>query len=136
MTETKAEGATQGIGLKGLPGVLLATLSTQAVASWAMLALASIAPIVAESFGLPPALIGYQIAIIYGVAMLVSLIAGGFVMRWGACRVSQIALLACGTGCLIAMVPSLLAIAVSSILIGSAYGLTNPSAAHLLSRHT
>ena len=77
--------------MKGLPGVLLATLSTQAVASWAMLALASIAPIVAESFGLPPALIGYQIAIIYGVAMLVSLIAGGFVMRWGACRVSQLA---------------------------------------------
>ena len=62
-------------GLKGLPGVLAATLSTQAVASWAMLALAAIAPIVAESFGLPPVLIGYQIAIIYGVAMLVALVA-------------------------------------------------------------
>jgi MFS family permease len=136
MTETKAEGATQGIGLKGLPGVLLATLSTQAVASWAMLALASIAPIVAESFGLPPALIGYQIAIIYGVAMLVSLIAGGFVMRWGACRVSQLALLVAGFGCLIASVPALAALVLASVAIGFAYGLTNPAAAHLLSRYT
>ena len=134
MTDMDARPQTRGI--KGLPGVLAATLSTQAVASWAMLVLAAIAPIVAESFELPPALIGYQIAIIYGVAMLVSLIAGGFVVRWGACRVSQIALLACGTGCLIATVPSLLAIAVASISIGFAYGLTNPSAAHLLSRHT
>src|SRR5690625_4460290 len=136
MMEEGAAGTPQERGRTGRAGVMAATLTAQATASWAMLALAAIAPIVAESFELPPALIGYQIAIIYGVAMLVSLIAGGFVVRWGACRVSQIALLACGTGCLIATVPSLLAIAVASISIGFAYGLTNPSAAHLLSRHT
>src|SRR5690625_335130 len=136
MTETVAARQPQEKGLKGLPGVLAATLSTQAVASWAMLALAALAPIVAESFGLPPVLIGYQIAIIYGVAMLVALVAGGFVMRWGAARVSQIVLVTVAAGCLIAVIPTLPAVALASILIGFAYGLTNPSAAHLLGRYT
>jgi len=136
MMEEGAAGTPQERGLRGLPRVLAATLTTQATASWAMLALAAIAPIVAESFDLPPVLIGYQIAIIYGVAMLVSLLSGGFVTRWGACRVSQIALLASGMGCLVAAIPALPAIAIASVSIGFAYGLTNPSAAHLLSRYT
>lgn len=121
---------------RGLPGVLAATLSTQALGSWAVLALAAIAPTVAENFDLPPVLIGYQIAIVYLFATATSLVAGGLVSRWGGGRVSQICLLACSLGCATALLPALPAIALASAIIGFAYGLTNPSAAHLLARYT
>lgn len=127
---------TAAVGKGGLLGVLLATLATQALVSWAMLAIAAIAPLVALSFGLPAVLIGYQIAIIYFVATLTSLVAGALVARWGACRISQVCLVACALGCLIALLPALAAIVLASAVIGFGYGLTNPSAAHLLARRT
>lgn len=120
----------------GIAAVLAAMLSTQALATWAVLALAAIAPMVAEAFALPAVFIGYQITIIYFVATMMSLFAGALVTRWGACRTSQICLAACALGCLIAVLPSLIAIAVASLAIGFAYGLTNPSSAHLLARRT
>jgi MFS family permease len=119
-----------------LAGVLAATLSTQALASWAMLVLAAIAPMVADSFDLPAVLIGYQIAIVYFVGTATSLVAGGLVRRWGACRVSQVCVLACALGCLIVLLPALPAIALGSAFIGFGYGLTNPSSAHLLAKRT
>ncbi|MFW6077163.1 MAG: MFS transporter, partial [Hyphomicrobiales bacterium] len=111
-------------------------LSTQALASWAVLVLAAIAPLVAERFELAPVLIGYQVAIVYFVATATSLVAGGLVGRWGACRVSQVCLLTSALGCLVLLLPALPTIALGSGLIGFAYGLTNPSAAHLLAKRT
>ncbi|HSP25868.1 MAG TPA: hypothetical protein VLQ65_11910, partial [Saliniramus sp.] len=57
----------------GLGAVLAATLSTQALVSWCVLALAAVAPMVAESVGLPAIVIGYQITIVYAVGAAVSL---------------------------------------------------------------
>jgi len=119
-----------------LGAVLGATLTTQILVSWSVLALAAMAPVVAESVGLPAIVIGYQIAIVYAVGAGVSLLAGSMVTRFGGARVSQIALAACGAGCLVATFPGAPAIVVASIVIGAAHGLTNPSAAHLLARHT
>jgi len=119
-----------------LGAVLAATLTTQILVSWSVLALAAMAPVVAESVGLPAIVIGYQIAIVYAVGAGVSLLAGSLVTRFGGARVSQIALAACGAGCLVATFPGAPAIVVASIVIGAAHGLTNPSAAHLLARHT
>ncbi|MGY6646382.1 MAG: MFS transporter [Salinarimonas sp.] len=119
-----------------LGAVLAATLTTQILVSWSVLALAAMAPVVAESVGLPAIVIGYQIAIVYAVGAGVSLLAGSLVTRFGGARVSQIALAACGAGCLVATFPGAPAIVVASIVIGAAHGMTNPSAAHLLARHT
>lgn len=120
----------------GLWRVLAAMLATQALVTWAALALAAIAPTVAASFDLPPVLIGYQIAIVYLIATGTSLVAGAMVIRWGAGSVSQYALAACAIGCVLATVPHLATLALASGIIGFAYGLTNPAAAHLLARHT
>lgn len=143
MSTTSEDSKTQpsaprGAGslLLGLPGVLAATLLTQGIGAWAVLALAAIAPTVAEAFDLPPVLVGYQITIIYFVATGTSLIAGGLVSRWGPCRISQVSLLCCALGCAIVVLPALPAIAVASVAIGFSYGLTNPSAAHILARYT
>lgn len=123
-------------GQGGLATILAATLSTQALATWSMLVLAAIAPMVALAFDLPAVLIGYQITIVYFVATVTSLFAGALVARLGACRTSQICLAGCALGCLIATLPLLAAIAFASVTIGFAYGLTNPSAAHLLAGRT
>lgn len=116
--------------------VLAATLATQAVVSWCVLALSAIAPLVAESVGLPAEVIGYQIAIVYATGMAISLLSGAFVGRFGGCGVSQIALLSCVAGCAVATAPGTGAIILASIAIGAAHGLTNPAAAQLLARYT
>lgn len=121
---------------RALAGVLAATLSVQALATWAVLALAAVAPLVAQSVDLPPVLIGYQISLAYAMAALVSLFGGSLVARAGAARVSQISMLACAAGCALATIPGIGAIAVATLAIGFGYGLTNPSSAHLLARHT
>lgn len=119
-----------------LATVLAATLSTQAVVSWCVLALSAIAPLVAESVGLPAVVIGYQIAIVYATGMTISLLSGALVGRFGGCGVSQIALLCCVAGCVVATAPGTIAIVLASMAIGAAHGLTNPAAAQLLARYT
>ena len=123
-------------GKRELGAVLAATLTTQLLVSWSVLAIAAMAPAVAASVNLPAVAVGYQIAIVYAVGAAVSLVAGSLVSRLGGCRVSQLALLAAGIGCLVATLYGVAGIVLASLVIGLAHGLTNPSAAHLLARHT
>jgi MFS family permease len=115
-------------------GVILATTSVQAFTSWAAVVLPSIAPEFARAFGLSPALIGFQVSLVYGGGILSSAFAGGVVRRFGACRTSQIALGFAGAGCALLALPTLLALPLASLAIGCGYGLTNPAAAHLIAR--
>jgi MFS family permease len=114
--------------------VVAATTSVQAVMSLAVLMLAAIAPAVATALGIPASQIGFQISIVYGSASIFSVIAGGMVRRWGACRTSQASLFMGLTGCSLATIPSVAAVAVASVFIGIGYAMTNPSASHLLGR--
>jgi MFS family permease len=123
------EGAAASVG-----GVIVATTSVQAFVSWAAVVLPSIAPEFARAFGLSPALIGVQVSLVYGGAILTSAFAGGVVRRFGACRASQIALAFAGLGCALMALPTLLVLPVASLAVGFGYGLTNPAAAHLIAR--
>jgi predicted MFS family arabinose efflux permease len=114
--------------------VVAAATAVQAVLTWAMMVLPAIAPKLASALGLPPALIGYQVSLLYGGAIVTSLVGGAAVRRWGACRISQASLVFGGVGCALAALPSLPLLALASLLIGMGYGLTNPPASHLLSR--
>lgn len=121
----------------GLVAVLWSTISVQVVATWAMLSIAAIAPLVADALGVPPVLIGYQISIMYSMAMLMSLLAGALTQRWGACRMTQVCALACAAGCLlIGAWPSVVSLALGSIILGLAYGIPNPPSTHLLARYS
>lgn len=115
--------------------VVALVTAVQVVVTMSALVPSAIAPELAGSLAVPTELIGYQIAAVYGAAMLTSLIGGTLVRRSGACRISQLALVLCGAGALLAMVPSLAALAVASLLIGFGYGLTNPPSSHLLAKH-
>ena len=118
-------------------GLLLAsTLGGQAAGTMATVTLPAVAPAVAASFGVPSALIGYQISLL-AAAMLFSLVFGGNLStRWGACRVHQVGLVLLVAGCAIATGPHIAFFFLSAVTLGLGYGLLTPSASHLLMRYT
>src|SRR3970282_215610 len=68
--------------------------------------------------------------------MATSLISGVLIRRWGALRTNQAGLAFSGIGVALMATPSLIVLAVGSVLTGFGYGLTNPAASHLLMRVT
>jgi predicted MFS family arabinose efflux permease len=116
--------------------VVAATTWVQALTSAAMLLVPVLALQIAADFGVPTGLVGMQVSLLYGVAMLVSLQAGSLAKRLGACRASQVAMVLVMTGCAVAVAGTLATLLVSTLLLGVAYGLTNPAAAQLLARYT
>ncbi len=116
--------------------VLVSMLAGQALGTVATMTLPVLAPAASASLGISSALIGYQISIL-AAAMLVSLLLGANLsMRWGACRVTQLGLSLCATGCLIATGPHAAFFFTSAIALGLGYGLLSPAASHLLMRYT
>ncbi|MBE0585623.1 MAG: MFS transporter [Desulfofustis sp.] len=115
--------------------VLILITGVQAMATLAVLSLATLAPAVSASFGIGAHFVGYQVSIIYISAAAISLIAGTLVRRWGAVATSQYALILCIVGVLGLSAGNLLVVVIGSLLIGTGYGLTNPAASHLLSRY-
>lgn len=125
-TETRATAS--------IAGVIVAATLVQAFVSWAAVVLPSIAPEFARAFDLSPALIGFQVSLVYGGAILTSAFAGGMVRRYGACRTSQLSLAFAAAGCALMALPTLIALPIASLAVGFGYGLTNPAAAHLIAR--
>lgn len=116
--------------------VLVATTLVQTFCSAAMLIAPTLAPQLAASLGVSAALIGFQMSFLYCVAMVVSSQAGTWVRRHGACRISQYAMALVAAGCLLIAQASPLALISGTVALGISYGLTNPAAAHLLTRFT
>jgi len=114
--------------------VLAVTTATQALTTLAALAMTAVAPRAALELGISPALVGYQIGVVYFGAMVISPVGGGLVRRLGATRTSQLALWLTAGGCLLSALGTLPALAAGALVIGLGYGVTNPAASHLLSR--
>ena len=87
-----------------------------------------------ESLGVDAAFIGYQVTLVFGFGGVSSLVSGGYVARYGPCRVLQAALLVSALGCLLYSVPNKVVLTIGSVIIGCSYGMTYPSASVLLSR--
>ena len=60
------------------------TTTVQALATMCTLVPATIAPELARAFGVPAAMIGFQVSLIYAGALVMSLIGGQLVRRLGA----------------------------------------------------
>jgi MFS family permease len=114
--------------------VLVITTTTQALTTLGALALAAVAPKAAADLAISPALIGYQVAVVYLGAMLSAPIGGGLVRRFGAMRTSQLALWLVAAGCALSALGTLASLAGGAFVMGLGYGGTNPAASHLLSR--
>ena len=114
--------------------VLAVTTATQSLTTLGSVALAAVAPEVALALGVSPALIGYQVGVLYVGAMLSALVGGGLARRLGATRTSQLALWLVCAGCLVSALGTLPALAAGAVVMGLGYGITNPAASQLLAR--
>jgi len=123
--------ARRAPSLAFLVGTLLAA---QTLGTVATMMLPAAAPKVAETYGFSASLIGYQISLL-AAFMLVALTLGSHLSaRWGACRVTQIALALLAAGCLAAILPHAAFVFGSAIAFGLGYGLLAPPASQLLAR--
>jgi predicted MFS family arabinose efflux permease len=123
----------------GLPPVQLASLvalvaSVQGLATFAALALPTLAPKAAPSYGVGAEMVGYQVSLVYVAAATLSTFAGLLVRRHGAGTISLTAVSIGAVGLTGLASGDLLTAIAASLLIGLGYGLTNPAASHLLWR--
>ena len=85
--------------------VVVVTTVVQALATMGTMIPAAIAPKIAQAFGVPASLIGFQVSLVYLGAMATSIIGGLGIRRLGALRTSQWALGFAGVGVLLAAAP-------------------------------
>ncbi len=111
---------------------LLAMFAVQTMTSMADLTVPVLAPAAAGDTGVAATYIGVWMGVLYAAAMTSGLVAGGLVLRHGAVRVCQGAagLAALGLGAFALAHPA--AALMSAVLLGSAYGVVNPAASHVL----
>lgn len=115
--------------------VAVATFA-QMIVAMSNILLPTIAPKLAESLGVSPILIGYQVSLTFGVATLATMFGGKAVLRFGAARTTQLAILCCGVGMTMFAMPHVAAIALGSVAVGVGMGMINPAAAHMLVAYT
>ncbi|WP_396436462.1 MFS transporter [Limnohabitans sp.] len=115
---------------------LLLTLVIQAMVAMALLSLPVVAPVVAQTLQVSPALVGLYVSVTYAGAMVATLMGGATVARMGAIRVSQWGLVLCALGLLLCAVPWLPSMVLGAVLIGLGYGPITPASSHLLARTT
>ncbi|MDX2159287.1 MAG: MFS transporter [Hyphomicrobiaceae bacterium] len=119
---------------RGLVSLLSLVTGVQALATFSVLTLPTLATLAAPHFGVGAEAIGYQISVVYAAAAMLSSVAGLHVRRHGAAAMSILAMALSSAG-LVGIATGNVAIAiVASASIGAAYGLTNPAASHLLFR--
>lgn len=109
-------------------------LAIQTMISLSVLALSVMMPAVAADLGIDPKTVGLFTALIYGVAAVTALAAAGPIVRLGAVRICQAALLAAAVGLALnaaALVPLTV---VAVLFIGAAQGPINPASAHVLAQ--
>ncbi|MBV1868564.1 MAG: MFS transporter [Marinosulfonomonas sp.] len=114
--------------------VLIATTFLGAVVATGGYMVPALAIATKQALGVDAAFIGYQVTLVFGFGGVSSLISGGYVGRFGPCRVLQAALVVGAAGCLLYTASNLVVLTFGSIVLGCSYGMTYPAASVLLSR--
>jgi len=109
-------------------------LAIQIMISLSVLSLSVMMPVVARDLSIDAKLIGVFTALIYGVAAAVALAATAPIMRLGAVRVCQAALLMAAIGLAFNSLATVATSVVAVLFIGAAQGPINPASAHVLSQ--
>lgn len=95
---------------------------------------AVIAPAIIADLRISPAWIGIYFGVTACASLVVQLGCGGFIVRYGALRMSQVSLAALAAGSALATQGTPLMLILSAIVSGSASALSTPASSHLLGR--
>jgi len=114
--------------------VVAATTAAQVAGAMGAAVFPVVAPELARGLSLEVSSIGYQMSVIYGSAMLGSMVLTWLVGRYGGCRTTQIGMVCCVLGMAIGLQASIPALLIASILIGLGMSINLPAAGHLLFR--
>jgi MFS family permease len=109
-------------------------LAIQVMISLCVLALGVMMPAVSADLAIDPKLVGVFTAIIYAVAAGLALLAAEPIVRLGAVRVCQFALLMAAIGLALNALAMVAATVIAVLFIGMAQGPINPAAAHVLAQ--
>jgi MFS family permease len=109
-------------------------LAIQVMISLSVLSLGVMMPAVAKDLAIDPKLVGVFTAIIYGVATVAALAAAGPIVRLGAVRICQAALLMGAIGLALNSLATIVATVGAVLFIGVAQGPINPASAHILAQ--
>ena len=118
----------------GLALVLFLLAGAQTLATMAVYALPVLVAYAAPDFGMARANIGYQVGLVYLCAVFASAYGPRWLAIWGPARTTQIALAAAAVGVALLSFAELTIALPATMLIGLAYGLTNPAASQLLGK--
>ena len=109
-------------------------LAIQVMISLCVLALGVMMPAVAADLAIDPKLVGVFTSIIYAVAAALALAAAEPIVRLGAVRVCQFALLMAAIGLSFNSLAMVATTVIAVLFIGAAQGPINPAAAHVLAQ--
>ncbi len=109
-------------------------LAIQVMISLSVLSLGVMMPVVAHDLAIDPKLVGIFTAVIYAVAVVVALAAAAPIVRLGAVRVCQAALLMSAIGLALNSVAAVAATLAAVLFIGVGQGPINPASAHILAQ--
>ena len=126
----------RSLELTALSKVLIATLAAQAVIVMSSLVLPVLAPAIIKEAGIPPYVVGYYSSLIYGVAVLGSLATPVLLARLGGLRLHQGMLVLTAVAVALLLLPHPALLVLSALLLGAAYGPTNPASTAMLALHT
>jgi MFS family permease len=113
---------------------VVSMLAIQVMISMSVLSLGVMMPVVAQDLAIDAKLVGVFTAIIYGVATVAALAAAGPIVRLGAVRVCQVALLMGAAGLALNSLTLVAATVGAVLFIGVAQGPINPASAHILAQ--
>ncbi len=128
--------APESAAPRPLVTAVAAMLAQQSLVTMSALTIPVLLPPIAVDLGINPGLLGFYTALLYGTAMIASTVGGGFILRYGAIRVSQAAMGLMGLGLIVAYPGSLGLFALAAVLCGTGQGPSTPASSHVLSRHS
>jgi MFS family permease len=111
-----------------------AMLLQQTLITFASNAVPVLVPPISLAFGLNPGLLGVFTSCLFGVGIAASVASGGFILRYGAFRVSQFCLSAAGVGLLLCGLGNLWLFPVAAVFLGLGMGPSTPASSHILAR--
>jgi MFS family permease len=109
-------------------------LVQQALITFSYNAIPVLLPPITQHFGIEPGMLGVYTSVLFAVGILAGVTSGGFILRFGAFRMSQICLASAGLGMLLAGFGWLWMFLPAAILLGIGMGPSTPASSHILAR--